>query len=322
MDLRHKEISISDIDLGDTSFQFSLHPYADASLIQSIDELGILYPVFVRKKGNTYQLLNGFKLLHAADFLHIPILPAAILPEDTSDINCIKIVLATQPTTPSPVTIANIIYRLKQLSSSEEEFYTLVSEILHIQNRQQINDYLLLATLSPHLRPFVEEGVLSLSILPLFTQKIDAETQLPLAHLFQKYRYSFQKQREIITHLYEISRVQSLSVAQFLQSPEFTELTKNETDKGASAGAIRNYIRKKRYPELAQAEIQFMENLKKLRLSEKIQLSPPEGFEGNTFKIQFTFTHPEELVEIIQNLTEMKQNPIFPSIVKKFEPTK
>jgi len=319
MELIRKDVLLSEIRSEDETFRLSCGSLENRELIDSICEFGLLHPILLRKTTNGYQILSGFKRNHAFVVLKKPAILATIFPFETTDIVCIKAILQDISLPISIFATSKILTLLENASSSSEEFLSLTKKLLKISSPHIIQEYKIFSALSSELQFFVKEGGLSLSILPLFIQKVEPAFQIQLATLFHELKLSFQKQREIITYLYELSIIEETSMQSIFELDEIKPILEDSTlDRGLKASQLRTFLKKKRYPTISHMEENFKQQLKQLGFPSDIQLSPPENFEGDTFRVQFISKNLKEFQTTAKTLQKISQNPKLAQLFRKF----
>jgi hypothetical protein len=87
-------------------------------------------------------------------------------------------------------------------------------------------------------------------------------------------------------------------------------------DKAYRARTLRSYLRKRRYPQLSDAEAVYRERVKELKLENGTKLIPPANFEGTTYTFCIDFNNLEEIKKRRSVLDRIINNPALKSILE------
>ena len=79
-----QNIPIKQIDLSDETFSVNFMPDLQ-SLRSSVKEIGLIQPVLLRKKGEQYQIVCGFRRISVLNELEAPDVPSRIFEEKEMD---------------------------------------------------------------------------------------------------------------------------------------------------------------------------------------------------------------------------------------------
>ncbi|MBA4394594.1 MAG: hypothetical protein C0407_13665, partial [Desulfobacca sp.] len=187
-----------------------------------------------------------------------------------------------------------------------------------IDEKELIQDYLPWLNLAPKKEIF-QRYLKTADISPiyqnalfqgrLFPETIESTMRefLPLTNLilalFIFFHWGFQKQKEFLSDLKEISnrRVQdpesilfSGPIVEILQRAQWTPQQKGE--------ALRNTFRTCLYPTLTEMEEAFAAAITPLNLDQRTKVSPPPFFEGGRYGLEITFSNSKELKESLEKI--------------------
>ena len=181
------------------------------------------------------------------------------------------------------------------------------------------------------------DNIMQLSFLPDATQQaVLSETiGLPVAlHLgkmketvarifidiFEKLRFSLNKQREIILLSEEISHREDISLLDVLKNPLIDAIMNNkDMDRAQQGQELRRHLKQRRYPELSSAEAVFEKEKKALKLENQIRLHPPLHFEGETYTFHFQFSTLKEYKKRLQTFNRIADHASFKKIILRLE---
>jgi ParB family chromosome partitioning protein len=126
-------------------------------LIQSIKEKGIIQPILVRPKGETYELIAGERRLRAANILQIPEVPAIVKDVDDRDSLEIALIENIQRKELNPIEEARAYqYLIDKFNLTQEE----VSQVLG-KARVSITNILRLLKLPLEIQEEIKAGRIS-----------------------------------------------------------------------------------------------------------------------------------------------------------------
>ena len=177
----------------------SLHELAD-----SIKAQGLINPIVVRKTGNTYQLIAGYRRWKAARTFGIPKLKARVLDYDDT-----QAFLAT---------ISENVHRLESDPLQEAQVFqklTTEHDLTEVQiaekfgkTRQYVQNRLNLLKLPQKLHPLIKEGRLSLGAASQLYRLEDPQTQMLAAGDMLDRNMNIKEAEAFITSVLEWARIQ------------------------------------------------------------------------------------------------------------------
>lgn len=120
-------------------------------------------------------------------------------------------------------------------------------------------------------------------------------------------KLSLNGKRELTELVTDIAERDGLNFEQVLLSPEILALISNQKLNGPQKLAkIKEVLFGKRYPIYAKAKALFNKQLKDLKLSPKIKVTPTPFFEGKKVKVEFAYENLVELQEILSSLKKLQ----------------
>lgn len=177
-------------------------------------------------------------------------------------------------------------------------------------------------TLPEAVQDKIRSGRISLSMATLLAD-IPAGEAVSLAELFETLGLGLNLQREILTHIREIARRESIPLADLLADPALRSLADNpDTPRPERAGAVRRYLRGRRYPALTEAETRFTAAVEDLDLGPDISLTPPPRFEGRAYTIGLRIENVDGVRAAADRLTRLADDPKFQAILSPAVPTR
>ena len=166
----------------------------------------------------------------------------------------------------------------------------------------------------------IQNGILSGNLaqpVALMLDKLPSEAAIPLSDFLTRLTLSLQKQREFVAIIHEISIRDGCPVQDVIQAPEILDILGNpEPDIPRKANLIRNYLKRRRYPLLSNAQDSFDKIRSSLNLGENTTLTPPPGFESNRFTLTFTFSKLSDLDKHKQTIERLSRDVAFQSLLE------
>jgi hypothetical protein len=136
------------------------------------------------------------------------------------------------------------------------------------------------------------------------------------AVLFNRLKPGLNKQKEILTFAKEISLRDNICLRDLIEKERPHDiLMSDEFDNRRKIELIRNYLKKRRFPVLSDAENRFKNLVKKLEFGAGMQLVPPADFEGRNYRLNLCFKNLEELESLKARLESIMINPGLKSIL-------
>ena len=86
-------------------------------------------------------------------------------------------------------------------------------------------------------------------------------------------------------------------------------IDENQPDAKTSAGHVRSYLRKRRFPAIVKAEKEFLAYTKRLHMPKNLKMIPPKNFEGQEYALQLTFKDLDQLHAGITSLEKIAADP-------------
>ena len=305
-------IDIVQIRISDRSF-FLHHQIHSEPLISSIKEVGVVNPPVLQKipTSDEFRVVCGFRRVHAAQMCGIRELDCKIYPPDSPDLDLLLISLhdnlATGPLHPLEKSIA--IEKLEAYFDKhqiKDKYLPLLGLASHERGYQDIAP---LVCLEDKLRDSLYRGELAQPVAVRLSG-LNQQDRLAVFDLFGKIHLSFSKQKQVIEYLIEISLRDEVGISNITRSGPVVETLDNpDLSKPQKGESIREILRKRRLPELTQAEEQFQEIRRSLKLGRDIKLLASASFESDRFKIQFEVDSVKDLQKKIERLKKTGDEP-------------
>ena len=304
MNREYREIDLQSIDFSDTTFVTS-YGFSLSLLKESIDEVGLINPPLLKERpGGTYQIVCGYKRLLVGREMGMGRLRCGILNHTISERETFLISLYDnlshrQLNTIEKAIVVNALQNLYSVETILFRFLPLMGLSAHHSVLNRISP---LIHLDKEMKDAVVEGSMderaAVKLLSFSHEERDI-----LFGLLLRLRFGKNKQNEIIDTIHDIVKRDGCPVSEVLDSKELREVLDDSNLNIPQKGErVRDFLRKLRYPRIAQVEEGFMEMKRGLNLGENIKLIHPPFFEGEKWRIEFQFSTTDELKENIEKL--------------------
>jgi len=317
MNFRNDTISLSRIDLENHSFRIST-PNVEDRLTSSIASVGILNPPIVIELEGVPLVVSGFKRLLSCRKLHWKNVPVRFLPPDISNIRCIRIAITEN----AGQRKLNLV-ELSRIFHLLYRYYGDYQQVAHEASRLGLPDkpiYIKKIEALCRLPEAVQKGILSDTISLATAVQLDRmpeHTAVGFAKIFNALHLSLSKQREIITLAGEIAARDDGGVDNVLRDAwAHSRADDKERDRAQIVRDLRTYLKHRRFPHYSAAEKHRYEQIRQLKLLHGISLSPPPGFEGNTYTFNISFKTLDDLDRQIKSLTHTAASPHFKELIE------
>lgn len=314
-----KTVSLSMINLDEEAYRITTQQSIE-SLIPTLKSLGILHsPVLKETDASKFAIIAGRRRIATASALGWSELSAKILSPDTNDLECALIAIAD-----------NSLERTLNVVELSRAFKLLTT---HTTQPDEIGHYATVLNLPynpgyykkimavSRLPQSIQEGLLNDDIaLPIAIriEKMNSKDALVFSELFKKFKYSLNKQRELIDLSTEIAIREDITTIDVLDSPDLRNIESNpDLDASQKAKKIREYLKIRRFPNLSAAENQFTKMTSALALRPGLKLSPPVNFEGRKFTLTFSFENLNDLETFPSSISELLKESIFRDYFEK-----
>jgi len=309
-------VKLSKIDLDDKRCCFS-YPEKSDQLKRSIEKHGFMCPVILKKRGEKYFVVSGFRRLSAAVSLRIDDVPALITEKD--DFSCFEFAV------------------FENLSSRELNVFEIsnilakLSGVFEIKTDIMLTHYLPLFGYNGHKRIldrlFFIRSLSKDQKETLFVNNIESEKIILLADLDREWldksiallvdlKPGLNKFKQILELFLEISQREGIPMADLFADEKIDSILSDKVRTGSQKlNQLRVYLMARRFPMLSRKEDDFRKKRNKLKLDGSIKLTPQPSFEGTFFDVNFRFKKKEELRKHVQQLLDACDNPELDDII-------
>jgi ParB family chromosome partitioning protein len=313
----YQTISLDKIDLQNEEFRITTGT-EDDDLQASIGQLGLISPPVLIKRNSAYVIVSGFRRISVGRKLGWPETLARILDPETDTLGCVRIAIADNALS-RPLNLIETSRALHKLSSSISDIKQLskAAESCGLPGSYSIIHKIKGLCLMPTA---IQHGILNDTIslsMANHLAGLEHDDALVFAGLFERFKLSLGKQREIVTLISEIAHRDDLSIGQVLAHDKIQFVLNNEElDRGHLERELRTFLRQWRYPRIVKAENSYNSHLKKLKLGPNIKLTPPREFEGSGYSLTLTFSSLADLKILQSEVAKAARHPSLAEIVE------
>ncbi|NIX15547.1 MAG: hypothetical protein GWN11_06625 [Candidatus Dadabacteria bacterium] len=243
-------------------------------------------------------ILTGFKRIHLSKEIGLVTIICKVV--NQSEINfdeCIKIIYEDNKDRFTDIEIGQLCKKCLDNGYSIKEFLKLID---YPATEKNINRFNYLSRITKEILNYYLDQKISSEQCYLLTQISEEDALLIISKLIIPFRFNTNETRELIGDLNEISIRDDLSISELAGS--ILNCTE-ETDKNS----IRYEIKKLRSPRLIEAEKQFNEIVKTLKLPKNISLNHPIYFENNYIEFKARIDSDKKLTQL-KNLFNDEEN--------------
>lgn len=315
-----QKIPLQQIDLSDDTFSVNFLPDLQ-KLRSSIQEIGLIQPVFLRKKSDGYQMICGFRRVSVMKALGTLEVEARVLEEsEMEEFDLFSISLHENLTTRGFNTVEMAIALDKLIHSFHINQTSVVKNYLPLfslePNEKILNTYLSLVRMENEVKSYILKEEVSRSNirrLALFT----SEDRMALVPFFSCLKLGENRLREMLILFKEISQRDRCRVKEIIDRPEIkTLLSEEDLTPSQREGRVKKILMDRRYPRMCRMEEIFEEKKRELGLPSNVSLRHPPFFEGKGLKVEFHFETIEEYRNILSSLLHVADRTEFQEIIQ------
>jgi len=307
-------VKLDDIDRSDERFSMNFEPDL-LPLSNSVKEVGILEPVWLRAKGRRFQIINGFRRFDVAQVLGMKAIRALVWRKDQIDdrvafqMGVHENVLARGLNVVEKSLVLDRL--LTRFSVNRREVVRKWLPLLDLEPSEKIlKGFLLISTFSTGAKRYLLDHGVSLKNVLLLAAFPEAE-RLSICGFLSDLSIGENVLREILTYLREIAHRDGIRIEDLLSNQKIQRLLSDESLSGPQrTQAIRRFLRERRYPRLSDLEERFSASRKAMGLPPQVKITPPPFFEGDRFKIEFSFRSLEEYENLLGTLESLAKERI------------
>jgi ParB family chromosome partitioning protein len=196
---------------------------------------------------------------------------------------------------------AQIISTLLRLFQPEGIPRLFLSD-LNVANRPEVlRKWALLSAMGPETLELLASGAIA-ERTALEVAGWDKRSRNAVLPVLEALRCSASIQVEIVEHINEIAIRDEKAGADIMETPHARKiLASKDLNHREKTQALREFLAELRHPRLSSRRKRFQREIESLGLPPNVRIIPPVAFEGNNWKMELSFTGPEELRKILDS---------------------
>ncbi len=317
MIFNEQTLSVSSINQTDETYRITTAVEV-VDLCQSIKWAGLINPPILVEKDAQLVIICGFRRISACRTLGLAEIKFKILDSTTEPVQCARIAVADNISQRHLNLIEQSrVLHLFGLFMDEPQLQKTASDFGLPGQSALVHKIKQLYHLPHPIQKFLISGVIGLP-MALALGSVSTETGIQFAEMFNDLKLGLNKQREVYTLITEIAMREDLPIEAVLQDAFISDTIKNEKlDVPRKVSIVRKYLKTRRFPNLSQAEKEFQQHVKKLKLGNHVKLIPPSDFEGSWYTLNLKFRDLAELKNRRNTLNHILKDPDLKSILKR-----
>jgi len=284
-------------------------------LRSSIEKIGLIQPVLLRRKSNGYQIISGFRRISVMkEFGKLEIESRVFEEKETDEFRLFSLSLHENLTTRGFNAVEKAIALDKLIDRFQIDPPVVIKNFLPSlalePNEKILNTYLSLARMEDDMKQYVLREEVSRSNIRRLSA-LTSDDRRAFLCLASPLKLGENRLREILTFLEEISRRNRWEARDIVGRPEIQAiLSQEELTPSQKTDRIKKVLMNLRYPKSHRLEEEFEKKRRDLNLPSKVLLHHQPFFEGKGLRIEFQFETMEEyrsLLGSLLNLADKKE---------------
>lgn len=316
-----QKIPLDHIDVADETF--SVNFMADLHRLRSsIEEIGLIQPVLLRKKQDEYQVVCGFRRISILKEMGgSDILSMVLDEEEKDDLRLFFVSLHENLTSRGFNTIEKAVALDKLVHQFHVDPVTVIKKYLPLfdleADEKILNTYLSLIPMEEEIKRYVLKEEVSRTNIRRISH-LSPKDRMALLSLISPLKLGENRLREILTLLEEITKRDRLTIREILKQPEIQAiLSHQELTPPQRADRMKKALMGLRYPRMRNMETRFEKKRKELNLPPSISLQHQPFFEGKGLKMEFQFETVEEYQSIVSSLSSLVSKTELKELIEK-----
>ena len=321
-----KEIELNSINFSDDEFLIS-YPLKYDNVKESIEKIGLINPpilyvgdAYMRPlRLNKFKIVSGFKRVFALRDLDRKKITCFIISNNYTAVELLQLSILdnslNRQFNPIEKSIAinklgkyvpkdnilNNYFKYLGLEPSEK-LYALYEPLINLE------DDIKLAIANNELSERSGANLLGFS----------KKDRLALFDFLVQLKPSVSKQNEIIELVFEISKRENIAVNAVIKAGEIDTIFSNQKFSiPQKLERVREYLKKRRFPQLTKLEEEFESFKKSIGVSQDMKFYPPAFFEGNNYEIHLSFSKISQLKKQITILHKMIESEELKNVIER-----
>ena len=315
-----QKIPLKEIDLSDETFSVNFMPDLQG-LRSSIEAIGLIQPVFLKKKLDGYQIVCGFRRVSVTKELGKSEIESRVFEEKEMDeFQFFSLSLHENLTTRGFNTVEKAMALDKLVHYFQVDRTVVVKTFLPLfslePNEKILSTFLSLARMEDEVKRYVLKEKVSRSNIRILSN-FTSEDRMALLPLFSSLKLGENRLREMLALLEEISRRDQIRVRDIVYRREIQAvLSQKELTPSQKTEHLKKVLVDLRYPRMRQMEKGFEKKRRDLNLPSGVSLHHQPFFEGKGLRIEFQFESMEEYRTILSFLSNLAAKEEFREILQ------
>ncbi len=315
-----QKIPLDQIDLSDETFSVNYLPDLQR-LRSSIEEVGLIQPVFLRERSGRYQIVSGFRRISAVEGLGKSEIESRVVEENEMDeFRLYFLALQENLTTrgfnavEKAIGLDKLIHRFQ--IPPERVIKTFLPLFSLEPDEKILNTYLSLARMEDQVKRYVLKEEVSRSNIRRLGS-LTPDDRMAVLSLISPLKLGENRLREILTLLEEISRRNQCNVREIVDRLEIQAiLSQQELTPSQKTERVKKVLMALRYPKMDQMEKAFEKKRRDLHLPSHLSVHHPSFFEGKGLRVEFQFETMEEYQAILESLSNLASKKEFEELIQ------
>jgi ParB/RepB/Spo0J family partition protein len=313
-----QKIPLEEIDLSDETFSVNFRPDL-ADLRSSIEEVGLICPVLLRRRPGRFQIVCGFRRAAVLKETGSSCVGARVI-EEEDELRLFRLSLHDNLTTRGFNAVEKAIVLEKLADRFGIDRSVLIAKFLPLlsleTNEKILETFLALARMEQGIKAYVLKEEVSRSNLRKLS-RLSAEERKAALSLLVPLKVGENSLREILTLLEEISQRNRCPIGSLVEDPQIQALlAREELTPSQKTEKVKRALIGVRYPRMRQLEERFEKERKGLKLPRNITIHHQPNFEGKGLRVEFQFSSVDEFREALSTLLPISGEEPFLSLLE------
>jgi ParB family chromosome partitioning protein len=315
-----QKILLNQIDLSDETFSINFMPNLQR-LRSSIEEIGLIQPVLLRKKKEGYQIICGFRRISVFRELKKVEIDSKVFEEkEMDDLQFFSISLHENLSTRGFNAVEKAIALDKLVHCFQVDPSFVMQTYLPLfslePHEKILNTFLSLVQMEDEVKRYVLKEEVSRSNIRKLSA-LSSEDRMGLLSFLSSLKLGENRLREVLSLLNEISRKEGLMMTEIVQQEDLQKiLSQKDLTPSQRTERIKKVLMDLRYPRMRKKEEDFEKKRKELNLPSHISLRHEPYFEGRGLRIEFQFESIEQYRSIISSLSQLADDKEFQEMLE------
>lgn len=313
-------LPLREIDLADDTFSVNFRPDL-RKLRASIETVGLIEPVLLRRRSKGFQIVCGFRRLAVLNDLGISEVEARVC-EAGEDLTLFLLALHDNLLTRPWNAVEKALALDKLVHRFGVDRPRVIEEFLPLldleRNGKILDTFLTLARMEDDLKEFVLDQAVSRSNIRRLGA-FSKEDRRGVLKILSPMKWGENTLREVLTLLEEIARRDGLTIREVTELPELQAILGQEGFPSPQKGErLKKALWAKRYPRMSGLEEEFEKTSRALGLPSHIRWTPAPHFEEKKIGLEVWFRSVEEFRRDLEALSCVVDQRAFRSFVERF----